>query len=76
MENCSQTEYSEKEFSEPPTGVEPMTFQIPVGPITFQIPVRLPLELFSSCSQMPIVFYHRVIVVVVVVIHGTVFFIC
>ena len=26
-----KSKYSEKEFSEPPTGVEPMTFQIPVG---------------------------------------------
>ena len=70
MENRSHVEYSEKEFSEPPAGVEPMTFQIPVGPMTFQKPVRLPLELFPSCSQMPIA------IVVVVVIHGTVFFIC
>ena len=28
---CLKSKYPEKEFSEPPTGVEPMTFQIPVG---------------------------------------------
>ena len=31
MEKCSQVNYSQKEFSDPRTGVEPMTFQIPVG---------------------------------------------
>ena len=31
MEKRSQVEILEDKFSEPPTGVEPMTFQIPVG---------------------------------------------